>query len=56
MDYRDVTNTNFKSTRYTNPLMPTYTVRNEEHKPLTIGPVAGSNPNVLPPQRKDPEF
>jgi hypothetical protein len=32
MDYRDVTNTQFKSTRDCNPLMPTYTIRNEDGK------------------------
>jgi hypothetical protein len=30
MDYRDVTNVDFKSTRTTNPLNPTYVHRTEE--------------------------
>jgi hypothetical protein len=29
MNYRDVTHTQFKSTRDCNPLMPTYTIRDE---------------------------
>ena len=37
MDYRDVTNTQFKSKRDTNPLMPTYTVRDDDNKPVQIG-------------------
>ena len=32
MDYRDVTNVDFKSTRQVNPLMPTYWVRDEDNK------------------------
>jgi hypothetical protein len=30
MDYRDVTDVDFKTTREVNPLEPTYTVRDEE--------------------------
>jgi len=56
MDYRDVTNTQFKSSRYTNPLMPTYKVRNEDDKVHEIGPVEGALPNVLPPMRTDPNY
>lgn len=58
MDYRDVTNTNFKSTRYTSPLDPTYVVRDETRNMqiTTIGPVDGSKPHVLPPARKDLNF
>lgn len=52
----DVTHCDFKSTRTTNPLMPTYTVRDEDNKLDTIGKVRGSSPNVLPPARKDERF
>jgi hypothetical protein len=56
MDYRDVTNVDFKSTRVNNPLMPTYTIRDEDGKTCEIGHVAGSNPNILPPPREDKNF
>lgn len=56
IDYRDVTNVDFKSTRTTNPLQPTYVHREENGTLGTIGSVAGSFPNVLPPPRKDLEF
>jgi hypothetical protein len=36
--------------------MPTYIVRNEAGEPMSIGHVEGSLPNVLPPERKDPEY
>ena len=44
MDYRDVTNVNFKSTRSTNPLEPTYIIRDETKNMeiCEIGRVAGS--------------
>ena len=44
MDYRDVTNVNFKSTRTTNPLEPTYINRDETKNMeiCEIGRVAGS--------------
>ena len=53
MDYRDVTNVHFKTKRQTNPLMPTYAARDEAGTLTTIGLVPGSQPNVLPPPRKD---
>jgi len=58
MDYRDVTNVDFKSTRFINPMEPTYVVRDETKNMeiITIGPVEGSKPNVLPPPRKDLNF
>lgn len=56
MDYRDVTDFQFKTKRNINPLMPTYIVRNEADKPQEIGHVEGSVPNVLPPPRQDPNF
>ena len=41
MDYRDVTNVDFKTTREVNPLEPTYLVRADEKKEqvCTIGPI-----------------
>ncbi len=56
MDYRDVTHIDFKTKRHTNPLMPTYIVRDDSDKPCDIGKVMGSDPNVLPPPRKDQNF
>lgn len=56
MDYRDVTNVDFKSTRQNNPLMPKYTIRDADNKPCEIGHVEGSVPYILPPARKDPNF
>lgn len=53
MDYRDVTNIDFKTSRVTNPLDPTYIIRDEtKNMEITeIGRVPGSQPNVLPPPR-----
>ena len=53
LDYRDVTNADFKTTRTTNPLSPTYIVRDEKGEKTEIGRVPGSIPCVLPPERKD---
>ena len=44
MDYRDVTNVDFKSTRTTNPLNPGYVHRTEDGKLTDIGEVKGSHP------------
>lgn len=51
MDYRDVTDVDFKSKRRIDPLMPTYTIRDDDNKPCQIGHVNGSTPNILPPPR-----
>jgi len=56
MDYRDVTNVDFKTTRRVNPLEPTYTVRDEDKNVCTIGPIGQNKPNVLPPARQDENF
>ena len=56
MDYRDVTHVDFKTTRHTNPLQPTYVARDENDKTTEIGKVTGSEPCVLPPARKDERF
>lgn len=39
MDYRDVTNVDFKTTRTVNPLEPTYVTRDEDKKVTEIGPI-----------------
>ena len=56
MDYRDVTNCDFKSTRTTNPLVPSYVVRDENKSLTEIGPIIGNVPCALPPPRQDQEF
>jgi len=56
LEYRDVTHNDFKSTRSTNPLNPSYTIRDEDGKLTEINKVPGSEPNVLPPPRKDENF
>lgn len=56
MNYLDVTKTDFVSNRCGNPLAPTYLVKDEDNKFVEIGLVKGSEPCVLPPPRKDPNF
>ena len=56
MNYRDVTHTGFMTKRETNPLMPTYTIRDEDKKMIEIGSVFGSTSVVLPPARTDERF
>lgn len=56
MDYRDVTHTDFRTTRHTNPLQPVYMARDEDNNKVAIGAVAGSKPSVLPPARQDENF
>ena len=58
MDYRDVTNVDFKSTRSVNPLCPTYMHRGDDDKKTVgiIGPIIGNIPVILPPARQDPNF
>ena len=55
-NYRDVTHAHFVSSKHTNPLAPQYTVRNEDNKPITIGPVDGDNTVCLPAPRKDQNY
>lgn len=56
MDYRDVTNVDFKSTRTVNPLDPTYVTRDENKNVAQIGPIEQNKPCVLPPARQDENF
>jgi len=42
IDYRDVTNVEFKSKRHTNPLNPTYKVRDEDDRVVHAGPILGN--------------
>ena len=41
-NYDDVTKNQFKTTRHVNPLAPTYVVRDEENKAVTIGEISGT--------------
>ena len=52
-DYSDITKEQFVTTRVTNPLNPSYTIRDEDGALFEIGEVAGSKPNVLPPAKRD---
>lgn len=56
LEYRDVTHCDFKTKRSTNPLMPSYTIRDDAGNLCEINKVRGSEPNVLPPPRKDINF
>ena len=56
MDYRDVTHTDFRTTRHTNPLMPTYVARDEDDNKIELGKIPGSISQVLPPARQDKNF
>jgi hypothetical protein len=42
--------------RSTNPMNPSYTIRDENGNLFEIGQVEGSKPYVLPPERKDEKF
>lgn len=53
LNYRDVTHDYFKSSRSTNPLMPSYMIRDEDGKLVEISDVPGGKPGTLPPPRKD---
>ena len=55
-DYSDITKQQFVSTRVTNPLNPSYTIRDENGQLAEIGEVVGSKPNVLPPERRQSEL
>jgi len=48
MDYRDVTDVDFKTKRHTNPLNPTYKVRDEDNKVVHAGPILGNQPKTIP--------
>lgn len=52
-DYNDVTKKTNQFTRSTNPLMPKYTVRDEDGKLCEIGPIHGGSPSCMPAQPKD---
>jgi hypothetical protein len=56
MNYRDVTHDVFKTSRHVNPLLPSYTVRDDKGGLAQIGPVEGSHSCVLPPERKDKNY
>ena len=48
----DVTRAEFKTKRTTNPLNPSYVVRDEDGKVSTVGEIEGCKPCTLPPERK----
>lgn len=56
MNYRDVTHNQFVSSRHCNPLMPKYTIKDENKNTIMIGEVQGSKPQALPPKRMDKNF
>lgn len=43
-----MTNVDFKTKRHTNPLNPTYKVRDEDNKVVHAGPILGNQPKVIP--------
>lgn len=52
-DYSDITKAYlFESKRTVNPLMPTYTIRDQDNNLFEIGEIKGNNPNILPPERR----
>lgn len=55
MDYRDVTHAEFKTTRHTNPLDPTYKTRDDDNNVHEIGPIDGNKPLTLPNRSKGPK-
>jgi hypothetical protein len=47
-NYADITKTKFVSTRTVNPLLPTYSVRDDQGNVIEIGAVEGSSPKRHP--------
>ena len=47
-NYFDITKAKFTSSRSVNPLMPVYTVKDENNKLVSIGDIPGSSPKKLP--------
>lgn len=54
MNYKDVTHADFKSKRSTNPLSPSYVIRNDLGKTEEIGPIEGNSPMGIPERKKGP--
>lgn len=54
INYRDVTHADFKTKRTTNPLSPSYVVRNEDGTVEQIGNIEGNVPNKIPERKKGP--
>lgn len=52
LDYRDTYNNDFRTTRTTNPLNPSYTIRNEAGDREEIGDIMGSKPNKMPERKR----
>jgi hypothetical protein len=53
-NYRDVTHADFKTKRSTNPLEPTYVVRNDDGTLMTIGKIENSNTLHHPERKRGP--
>lgn len=54
LEYSDVTKKTNLLNRHTNPLMPTYTIKDDDGiKTCEIGPISGSRPARLPSAPKD---
>lgn len=54
INYRDVTHADFKTKRSTNPLSPSYMVRNDDGTVEEIGGIEGNVPNKIPERKKGP--
>ena len=54
VNYRDVTHADFKTKRSTNPLNPSYPVRNEDGKLENIGDIEGNKPMTIPERKRGP--
>ena len=54
MNYRDVTHADFKTKRSTNPLNPTYVVRDEDDKVISIGEIERNKPREGPVRHVGP--
>jgi len=50
-NYNDITKTKFVSSRHTNPLSPSYVVRNDENQVVNTQAIEGAQPK-LQPKRK----
>lgn len=54
INYRDVTHDQFKSQRTTNPLEPSYIVRNEHGSTETIGKIENNSAFQIPTRKRGP--
>lgn len=54
MDYNDITRAEFRSSRTTNPLSPSYVTRDEDGNRMEIGQIEGSSPKSGPQRMRGP--